>query len=50
MMSMCSVSLVHQVAKEQSGIQVEQSWTAMSLDASMNSSKPVNNRNSFLVQ
>jgi len=39
---MSKVSIVCQVAKEQAGIQVEQSWTAMSLDASMNSSKPVN--------
>ena len=35
--------MIDQVAKEQSGIQVDQSWTAVSLDASMNSSKPVNN-------
>jgi len=40
---MYKLSIVCQVAKDQAGIQVEQSWTAMSLDASMNFSKPVNN-------
>ena len=40
------VAAVHQVAKQQSGIQLEQSWTATSLDASMNASKPVGNSGS----
>jgi len=39
-----------QVAKDPIGIQVDQSWTAMSLDASMNSSKPVNNCSCVPVQ
>jgi len=38
-----NVAVMYQAAKEQSGIQVEQSWTATSLDASMNASKPVSN-------
>jgi len=29
------------VAKDPSGIQLEQGWTATSLDASMNASRPV---------
>jgi len=35
--------VISQASKDQSGIQLEQSWTATSLDASMNASKPVSN-------
>jgi len=38
-----NVAAMYQAAKQQSGIQLEQSWTATSLDASMNASKPVSN-------
>jgi len=41
--------MYQQAAKEQSGIQLEQSWTSTSLDASMNASKPVSICCSFYV-